>query len=101
MADNIQVNYEGLKSISNKFASNLEDIKQVRQQIQQQVDVLNSGKFIGVGADRFYNEMNSILFPALDRLQQALDTASQRIDEISKTFESAEVEAESSVQLSE
>lgn len=46
-----------------------------------------------MGADAFFNEMESLIFPATDRLHQAFDEASQTTKKISQSVRQAETEA--------
>lgn len=62
------------------------------RRISRQVDVLQSGDWIGVGADRFYAEMENDVLPALTRLASALELAERASRQIGRIFEEADEE---------
>lgn len=93
MAEQIEANYEDLEGIANVFDQQLQRVEQLLQTVRGGMGQLESGGWIGVGADKFYAEMNELLLPAVQRLIQALEHASQATKQVAATFEGAEDEA--------
>src|SRR6185503_8318252 len=62
-------------------------------------DVLEEGDWLGTGADKFYQEMNSQVLPTVARLAQALEQASATTKQISRIMKQAEGEAASLFKL--
>jgi WXG100 family type VII secretion target len=67
----------------------------VIQKVKGSMEPLQSGGWIGRAADAFFDEMNSEVLPATDRLQKVLDQASQVTKQIVQTVRQAEDEASS------
>lgn len=92
-ASKIQANYDDLKSIAGLFANQSDSVRQLSNQVQRQCDLLENGGWIGRGAQNFYREMEQQVLPAMRRLSNALQGASQAVQQISHTFNQAEREA--------
>jgi WXG100 family type VII secretion target len=99
MAEQIEVNYEAMSTIRTQFADKANQIEQLKQGLESHIDALRSGGWIGQGANSFYTEMDQILLPALDRLNQALLEAENTVQSIVTEFEVAEDEAKSYVEF--
>jgi WXG100 family type VII secretion target len=95
MADHVEVNYEQMQSVRNSFEQQSQDIQNMLKKIESQIDHLRGGEWIGQGANSFYDEMDSELLPAVQRLQQALQEGSQVIGQLVETFKQAEEESRS------
>lgn len=95
MADEIRADYEEMEQISNRFANQSQTVQQMMQKVRSSMDKLESGDWIGRGSDAFFNEMNSEVLPATERLIQALDEASRTTKDIAQTVQQAEEEASS------
>lgn len=95
MAEEIRADYEEMEQISNRFANQSQTVQQMMQKVRSSMDKLESGDWIGRGSDAFFNEMNSEVLPATERLIQALDEASRTTKDISQTVQQAEEEASS------
>jgi len=100
MADEIRADYEEMEQISNRFANQSQTIQQMMQKVRSSMDKLEGGDWIGRGSDAFFNEMNSDVLPATERLIQALDEASRTTKDISQTVQQAEEEASSRFRIS-
>jgi WXG100 family type VII secretion target len=74
-SDVIQANYERLDDVARRFSGQAEVTTQLVSRIKQCVEALERGGWEGRGADAFFDEMNAELFPALQRMQHALDQA--------------------------
>jgi WXG100 family type VII secretion target len=93
MADRVEVDYEELENISRMFAQEGQRAEQLFAKIRACVGELESGGWIGAGADKFYAEMNELVNPGLQRLIQALDEATDTTKKVATTFSNAEEEA--------
>jgi len=89
----IRADYSSLGEIAKIFSTESEDVGKLTQRIRQNVDQLRGGGWKSTGADRFYNEMDSIIFPALKRLKAALQQGSQVSQQLAQLLQQAEEEA--------
>lgn len=92
-AGKIQADYPELDKASQTFSKEADQTKQLFQQMRQQVDALASAGWIGVGGQKFNNEMEEIVFPAMDRMMNALNDAASATKRIADAFRKAEDEA--------
>lgn len=90
MAEKIEANYEQLNQIAKNFTQEADAIEQMLGEINACVDSLESGGWIGRGANSFYAEMHDEVLPAVQRLREALEEAARTTGEIAKTFREAE-----------
>lgn len=91
--DEIRADYDRLEQVANQFASQSQVIQQVLQAVKGSMDPLQGGGWIGRGSDSFFSEMEGVVTPATQRLQQALDEASQATKQIMQAIKQAEDEA--------
>ena len=94
MADKTEVNYEQLQQIMKMFSSEAEEINGLQKQTQSRVEDLHGGNWIGKGADKFFDEMQSEVLPALRRLAAGLQEAAQVTQRILDTYRQAEEETQ-------
>ncbi|CAG1001588.1 MAG: WXG100 family type VII secretion target [Anaerolinea sp.] len=94
-ANVIRAEYDTLAQIAAQFAQQAEQSAQMTNAIVVLVDQLESGAWIGVGANSFYSEMNDLVFPALRRLIEVLGDAGGATKRISEALKAAEDEAAS------
>jgi WXG100 family type VII secretion target len=95
MADEIRADYDRLEQVANQFANQSQAVGQMLQSVRGSMDPLEGGGWIGRGSDAFFEEMNSEVLPASQRLQEALDEASRVTKQIIQTVKQAEEEASS------
>lgn len=93
MADEFHVEYEGLEEVAKAFQNQSEEMNQMMAAIKSSFQPLQGGEFQGDAADAFFQEMESLLFPANQRLVEALAQASETTSTISQNIQSAEQEA--------
>lgn len=93
--DIIQVNYEQLGKIASTLDDRSDQIKTLFRELQSYTDhVLHNNRgWIGDNADAFSQEMEHEVYPALDRLWQAVGTAGDTVRDISKLMRQAEEDA--------
>lgn len=93
MADEIRANYEQLDNIASRLANQSQAIQTMLQKVKGSMSKLQNGGWIGQGADAFFQEMNGVVLPASQRLQNVLQEASQVTKTIVQTVQQAEEEA--------
>lgn len=93
-APRIQAQFDDLKKIADTFNKNAEAIQKMTKNLLSCKDTLQNGDWIGKGADKFYNEMNSEVLPTLTRLNQAMSQASQITNQVAQTMQQAKDEAQ-------
>jgi WXG100 family type VII secretion target len=88
----IQVQYETLDHISQRFAQAAENTEHLRAHVTHTSNELLTHGWEGRGASAFANEMDDVL-PVVDKLQHALREANQVTLEIARIMREAEEEA--------
>jgi WXG100 family type VII secretion target len=89
----IQVDYDELTYIAQRFAIHALETEDLLRLIGRYVYMLETGGWSGRGADYFYDEMNMLVFPALRNLIGALEEASRATKHIRDLFGDFEREA--------
>lgn len=89
-APRVRADYEQLQQISSTFQQQADGLDRGLQQMKRQMNVLQGGDWIGVGATKFYSEMTSQVFPAMQRMVNALRAAGQTTANISRVMKAAE-----------
>ena len=74
-SDVIQANYEALESIAARFGQQSEMIAAMYGRLRQAVQALEQGGWEGQGSSAFFAEMDGTIYPALQRLINALEEA--------------------------
>jgi WXG100 family type VII secretion target len=92
-APKVRADYDQLKDTAARFGGQAQAARQSLQALQQAVDVLQAGDWMGQGATAFYQEMGGQVLPTLKRLAAALETAQQTTTQISAVMAQAEAEA--------
>ncbi|NUM45016.1 MAG: WXG100 family type VII secretion target [Anaerolineales bacterium] len=91
--DRIQADYDQLDVLARRFDQQTTETQRLIQRVRQSVDNLQRGGWIGTGANAFLSEMDDEIFPALTRLEEALEYAQETTQHISQTLRQAEEEA--------
>jgi WXG100 family type VII secretion target len=89
----VRADYDSLAAIARLFGQEAANARQTLRHLRRQMDVLQSGDWIGRGATAFYHEMNGAVLPSLQRLVIALETAERVAAKISQIMHAAEEEA--------
>ncbi len=89
-APTVIADYVKLEEIAKVFDSYAQEITKTYQFINQHVDELKGGAWVGRNADRFYAEMDNEVIPALYRLRDALEESADVTRMIIKIFQQAE-----------
>ncbi len=92
-AARVRADYGSLAQIAKEFGNAASNMRQTLNQLKRQKDVLQGKDWVGKGADKFYDEMDSAVLPMMNRLINGLETAQQQTNQISKIMKQAEVDA--------
>lgn len=89
----IQADYDALARIAREFKVEADTATRLYNHVYFSMQALESGGWIGRGANAFYDEMHHDVLPALDRLIKALEEAGIVVERISTIIQDAEAEA--------
>lgn len=89
----IQAKYDTLDTVAAGFSDQAGQAEDLYSRIKSSMQVLEDGGWVGHGAAAFFTEMNSDLFPALQRLTNVLQEARSVTLNIKRIIQSAEQEA--------
>ncbi len=92
-APKVRSDHDGLKNIAGKFGQQAEASRQMSQNLKSKMDVLRGKDWVGKGADKFYGEMDSAVFPSLNRFSKSMDSAQRVTLKISQIMKQAEDDA--------
>jgi len=85
----IQCNYDEMAKAAQNFAQHGDQTQQLMQQVKGCVEQLKSD-WIGAGAKKFQEEMESLVFPGINRLANTLKDASDASKKIADALKQAE-----------
>ncbi|HVO44599.1 MAG TPA: WXG100 family type VII secretion target [Aggregatilineales bacterium] len=85
-----RVDHIELTRLAGTIATHSANVDDVVKTLTGPYEALRGGDWIGVGADKFYNEMEQLIFPGLQLLGQALSDISQHSGQIAKLTQEAE-----------
>ena len=98
MASNlIQIDYEAMQEIGRAFEQQQESVETVLYRLDEQLEKLESGCWVGENANVFYASMYDEVMPGVDRLRHALCDAADSVLSIIKTCEDAENDAANNI----
>jgi WXG100 family type VII secretion target len=89
----IQCDYNQLGDHAKKFKAESDQTKQLFQAVNNVVQQLEGGDWIGEGAKKFFEEMQDLTNPGIDRLVNALEDASSAAQKVSDALSQAENES--------
>jgi WXG100 family type VII secretion target len=89
----VRTDHDSLAHIARLFGQVADDVRNSTEQVHRRVEDLRCGGWVGTGATAFYREMDTEIFPCLERLAQALDNSATVTRRISRIFLEAEAEA--------
>ncbi len=92
-ADIIQVKYDELEAIARRFGQSAQAQVALEQRMRRGVQGLQDGGWEGRGSAAFYAEMSEKVFPAMQRLVDALRAAQKVTLQICQVFQAAEEDA--------
>ena len=91
MKKGVQLKYDELNTIVKKMRNEGEDLTTLTRQTREKVHDLYL-EWIGEGAEKFFDEMDTKLLPALSRLSQALFASQMALSRIIKVMKDADHE---------
>ncbi len=91
--DRLRADYDELVAIAREMQQEGYSVDSLIGRLRRCVDALEYGGWIGRGASSFYAEMHNDIFPALQRLANALLDGSDAVSQISQIIHDAEEEA--------
>jgi WXG100 family type VII secretion target len=89
----VRIDFDELTQIAANFSQSAADTGQLTQEIGQTVVKLYDGDWEGRGAQAFYAEAADTLFPAMERLSDALQNAGEASHQIIRLMQEAEERA--------
>jgi len=92
-SDVIQAKYDELETIARQFGQRAQAIGELRSLFQRSAQPLEQGGWQGRGSAAFFRELNGQIFPAMQRLRQALEEARAVTLQASAILRRAEQEA--------
>ncbi len=92
-ADIIQVKYDESEAIARRFGQSAQAQVALEQRMRRSVQRLQDGGWEGRGSAAFYAEMSEKVFPAMQRLVDALRQAQKVTLQISQALQAAEADA--------
>ncbi|HEY1016360.1 MAG TPA: WXG100 family type VII secretion target [Herpetosiphonaceae bacterium] len=91
----VEAQYDALEELAGRFGRQSEQAGELQQRVRAALGPLERGGWQGDAAVAFFNEMSADLFPALARLQEAMDDARGVTLQVSGIIAVAEEEAAS------
>jgi WXG100 family type VII secretion target len=95
MAGTTQVNYDEMNSIVKSLKAEEDEIMNLLKNTKSRVESLHGNQWVGEAADRFFNEMEQMVLPAMSRLARALGVGADVAQEIMNTIRQADEETQS------
>jgi len=95
MADIVQFDPDGTKSVSQRFNDQSDHVEALYKKLHAQMEVLRGKKWIGKNADKFMEIMDNTLMPGVQRLSKGLDAASVATNQVTKIIRDADEENKS------
>ena len=95
MAGTTQVNYDDMNNIVKSLKAEEDEIMYLLKLTKSKADSLHGNGWVGEGADRFFNEMEQVILPAVARLARALGVGADVANEIMNTIRQADEETQS------
>lgn len=93
MANIVQIDYDKMRQVADAFAQQSAEVKRILNTVEDQINVLKAEKWKAESATAYYNEMDHTVCPAVNKLAQKLDLASEVCKQISATLKKAEQDA--------
>ena len=94
MADiKLHIDYDEFDPLEDRFYGMSEDITLLLDDLHKHVENLRHSGWTGVGAENFFHEMYSQVFPAIVALCDVLYSCSRLIDNVAEIYSTAEHEA--------
>ena len=92
--DEIRADYQHLEQLASKFENQSQAIQEMLQRVNGGMQKLKEA-WVGKGSDAFFNDMESEVVPASQRLHDVLSQAGQTTKQIAQIMKQGEEEASS------
>lgn len=92
-ATTVRSDFDQMKGIQSKWASQAQAVQNSLQNVNSRLEQLKGGDWYGDSATKFFNEMDSVVLPAMKRTIEALNEAAKVTDQIAQTMKQAEDES--------
>ncbi len=93
MGDKTVLDFQQLEQICKKFQQEADDLQGLYQDTKNRVDNLHSIGWVGRGSDKFFEESENMVLPAMSRLINAMRNASNILNNIMNLYQQAQEEA--------
>lgn len=70
-----RIQYDDMSTIVQRFRTEQQEIDALHKQLKGKVDSLHNNQWVGEGSDKWFNEMETQVLPAIQRLAGALGHA--------------------------
>lgn len=91
-AETVRSDFDQMKDIQGKWNTLAENTQNAIQNLNGKMEALKGGDWYGDSATKFFNEMDSVVMPAMKRAQQAFSEAGKVTISIAQTIKQAEDE---------
>jgi WXG100 family type VII secretion target len=88
--EQIRSDFDQLNEIQRRWSAEADMTRNAIQSLNSCMDRLKGGDWYGDSATKFFNEMDSAVMPALQRLEQALREAQNTTSKIADSMRDAE-----------
>jgi WXG100 family type VII secretion target len=95
MANTQQVNYDEMQTIIKSFQNEEQELQSLMNQTKSMVESLHGSQWMGDAADKFFNEMESLVLPRTGKMIYAVGVAGQVAQQIINTIHQADEETKS------
>ena len=92
MAANPRVDYPAMQGIAKQFQNDQNDISNLLNQTKSKVEALHGNLWMGDAADKFFQEMEGTILPAMNRLVNALGRSADVTTKVATTIQQADEE---------
>lgn len=92
-SDKVQYKYAEMQEIAKEARAKSDSTAQTRQRLNQQIQTLHDGGWVGKGAQSFFAEMQNDILPAVSRLENALEQLGMVLLQSADTMREAEERA--------
>lgn len=92
-ANEVQVQYDMLEKMIQRFHAMLEDHEAMYGQLRNKLGALEQGGMAGRAGDKFFAEMHDEALPSLERLQGAFSSIAQALADVMRVMRDAEQQA--------
>ena len=95
MATHPRIDYPAMQGIVKQFQNDQNDISNLLSQTKNKVETLHGNLWMGEAADKFFQEMEGTVLPAMGRLVAALGRAGEVTQKVSDTIRQSDEETKS------